>query len=98
MTAQEFFDSISTTDVNQMVIDKTKSKFHQLDLARFAEAYHLAATKREKPNKEFRGTLKTYCGYTQSNRNTLEIEVSGVENYIGNTLKVGDEINIQHWK
>lgn len=50
------------------------------------------------PNKEFKGTLKTYSGFTQSNRNILQIEVAGVENYIGNTLKVGDEVNIQHWR
>lgn len=50
------------------------------------------------PNKEFKGTLKTYSGFTHSNRNILQIEVAGVENYIGNTLKVGDEVNIQHWR
>ena len=46
MTAQEFFDNLSTTDVNQMVIDKTKSMFHPWDLVRFAEAYHLAEKER----------------------------------------------------
>ena len=49
------------------------------------------------PNFEFKGILKTYSGFTQSNRNILTIEVGGVENYIGNTLKIGDKINIQHW-
>ena len=49
MTAQEYFDSISTTDVNQMIIDTTKSKFHQWELIRFAEAYHKAATVKGTP-------------------------------------------------
>lgn len=47
-------------------------------------------------NREFKAILKTYSSFTHSDRNKLVFEVSGVENYVGNTLKVGDEVNIQH--
>lgn len=46
MTAQQFFDSISITDANNMVIDKKKTMYHPWDLVRFAEDYHLAEKKR----------------------------------------------------
>lgn len=49
------------------------------------------------PNREFKGTLITYSGFSQSNKNILQIEVEGLENYIGNTLKSGDKVNIQHF-
>ena len=44
------------------------------------------------------GELITYCGYTQSNRNKLEIMVHGEENYIGNNLKEGDKVEIRHYR
>ena len=36
-------------------------------------------------------------GFTQSNRNILNIEIHSFENYIGNCLKIGDKVDIVHY-
>lgn len=51
----------------------------------------------EEINKpKMKGKLITYCGFTQSNRNHLTIEVWGTENFIGNSIKTGDEFELWH--
>lgn len=44
------------------------------------------------------GRIVTYNGYTQSNRNKLEIMIHGRENYIGNNLKKGDTVKVIHYR
>ena len=48
--------------------------------------------------KKMDGKLITYCSYTHSNRNKLEIMVHGEENYVGNTLKSGDKVEVRHYR
>jgi hypothetical protein len=43
-----------------------------------------------------KGKLINYCGFTHTNRNHLTIEVLGHENYMGNRVKIGDEIELKH--
>jgi len=68
------------------------------------EAYYQYKIKQVKNNvvlanvKIMEGELITYCGYTQSNRNKLEIMVCGVENYMGNNLKSGDTVEVRHYR
>lgn len=39
---------------------------------------------------------KIVCGFTQSNRVHLLIEITGDENYIFNNIKPGDKIKLNH--
>lgn len=49
-------------------------------------------------NRVMDGNLVTYCGFSHSDRNILNIEVTGHHNYIVNTLKKGDGIKLIHYK
>jgi FtsZ-binding cell division protein ZapB len=44
--------------------------------------------------KYMKGKIINICGFAQSNRNHLTIEICGEENYIGNFIKTGMEIEI----
>ena len=40
MTAKEFFEQQSTTDINNRIVDKHAHKYNRFDLMKFAQAYH----------------------------------------------------------
>lgn len=41
-----------------------------------------------------KGTIIKMCGFTPSNKNHLTIEILGEENYIGNHIKTGMEVEV----
>jgi len=46
MTAKEFFKQQSTTDANNMIVDKNAHKYNRFDLIKFAQAYHESEIKK----------------------------------------------------